>query len=271
MRAPRERVRLPRPFVLLSLGLFGLSAGTAHAQTKEECVTAFDEGQERRETLELRKAREHFLLCSREACPALVRADCAQALDGVQRSMPTVSLGALDEAGHDIPGVRVTIDGEPLAQDPSGQSLSVDPGKRRVRFEHERYEAIEREVVFRMGERNRVLVVTMRAAASSDARAEGAGEARRASSSVSPWFYVLGGVGVAGLGGFTYFALSGASEKDRLRGTCAPFCTSDEVSGLRTRYIAADVSLGIGLVALGAAAYFLLFHGKEAPPVQHAR
>jgi hypothetical protein len=66
-------------------------------------------------------------------------------------------------------------------------------------------------------------------------------------------------VGLAGIGAFTYFGISGLEEKSRLRSSCAPACTDDQTATLRARYLAADVSLGVGVIALAVAGY-LFFH-----------
>ncbi len=67
---------------------------------------------------------------------------------------------------------------------------------------------------------------------------------------------------MAALGSFTYFAISGSSEKSDLRARCGSRCSDAEVASLKTRYILADVSLGVGIVALGVATYLWLTHGK---------
>jgi hypothetical protein len=256
-----------RQILLLSLLAAQVPSRPALAQTKEQCISAFDEGQELREALKLRAAREQFLVCSRDACAAMLRRDCARALEDVERDLPTVSLGAQDKSGADLSDLKVTIDGEPVTLDQSGRSVAVDPGQHVVKFERDGYASAVKHVLMRMGERNRVVVVTLRREGDpvdplgdTPAPATGATPGRK----VSPWAFVFGGVGVAALGSFTYFAISGKSEKDRLEGVCSPTCNDSQVSGVRDRYIAADVSLGVGLVALGAAAYFLFFHDRPA-------
>jgi hypothetical protein len=65
-------------------------------------------------------------------------------------------------------------------------------------------------------------------------------------------------VAAAGLGAFVFFAATGLSERAELRERCAPFCTDDDVAGMRTRFIAADVSLAIAAAAgTGAAILYL--------------
>jgi hypothetical protein len=71
---------------------------------------------------------------------------------------------------------------------------------------------------------------------------------------------LIGGVGLAGFGGFAVFGLTGLSEKRDLADTCAPSgsCAAGDVSSARTRLIIADVSLGVGVVAVGIATYLFL-------------
>jgi hypothetical protein len=70
--------------------------------------------------------------------------------------------------------------------------------------------------------------------------------------------WIFGGVGVLALGSFGYFGLSGKSLDNELERECAPRCSSDRVDHVRTQYIVADVSLGVGLVSLALATYFFL-------------
>jgi hypothetical protein len=55
---------------------------------------------------------------------------------------------------------------------------------------------------------------------------------------------------------FAYFGLSGRSDVSDLRATCAPNCSESQVDSARTKLIVADVSLGVGVVALAGAAWF---------------
>ncbi len=235
--------------------------GRAEAQTKEQCIAAFDQGQELREHLKLRAARDNFLVCSRDACATALRKDCAEALESVVRDLPTVALGARDAEGRDLPAVRVFVDDERVTPDVSGRSLAADPGKHVVRFEHDGYAPSRREVLLRMGERNREAVVVL--------RREGTPASEKAphlekADSPSAWAYVFAGLGLAALGSFTYFAVAGKTEKDRLASSCGPACSDAETAGVRSRYLVADVSLGVGIVAVAAAVYFFLSPKKSA-------
>jgi hypothetical protein len=76
--------------------------------------------------------------------------------------------------------------------------------------------------------------------------------------------YVLGGVAVVGAASFSYFALSGHSEFNTLN-HCKPYCQPDDVRRVRTKYLLADISLGVSVVALASAGYWLFSAPKEAP------
>jgi hypothetical protein len=247
----------------------------AGAQTKEQCIAAFDNGQDLREKLKLRAAKDQLLVCARNACAAPLRKDCAELLEAVMRDLPSVSFGARDPDGHDLEGFTAVIDGERIAMDESGRAVPVDPGPHDVRFEHRAYPPVVEHVVVRVGEHNRVIVASFRAAPPPPPPpppppTPQTPPPKDKSSAVSPVALVLLGVGAIGLGAFGFFAITGKNEKNKLLGDCAPACSDDQVSRVRTRYIAADVSLGVGLVALGAAVYLLVSNAQQ-PTQSYAR
>lgn len=89
---------------------------------------------------------------------------------------------------------------------------------------------------------------------------------RAGSSSALVLPVVLGGVGVVGLGGFTYFGLKGTNARDEMASTCRPHCDSGDVDRARLHLTLANVSLGVGLVALGAGAYFFFSRAPQSKP-----
>jgi hypothetical protein len=70
--------------------------------------------------------------------------------------------------------------------------------------------------------------------------------------------YALAGLGVAALGSFTYFGLSGKGDYRSLRDSCSPACTDGQIGKVHDELLAADVSLGVAVVSLGVAAYLFL-------------
>jgi hypothetical protein len=81
--------------------------------------------------------------------------------------------------------------------------------------------------------------------------------------------YVLSAAGLAGIGGFALLTSWGAKDNAALA-NCAPDCSPDTVSHIKSMYLAADVSLGVGIAALGTGVVMLLMSpsSKEAPPTQ---
>jgi len=84
-----------------------------------------------------------------------------------------------------------------------------------------------------------------------------------------PLPYVLSAAGLAGIGGFALLSTWGSKDNSALS-ACAPDCSPDSVAHIKRLYLAADVSLGVGIAALGTGLYMLLASpgSKEAPPTQ---
>jgi hypothetical protein len=85
--------------------------------------------QELRRDGHLSAAREQLLLCADASCPALVRADCAERLDDLDKAQPTIVFVAKTAGGRDVTAVKVTMDGKPLTDKLDGTELRVDPGQ----------------------------------------------------------------------------------------------------------------------------------------------
>lgn len=122
-----------RVFIVLSLLLTSATA-LAAPPTKEQCIAANEAVQYLREAHALKSAREKLLICVSEACPAPVRQDCARRLDEVERLMPSLALEVKDARGSDVVGVKITMDGQPLAA-ATGTAIELDPGEHAFVFE----------------------------------------------------------------------------------------------------------------------------------------
>jgi hypothetical protein len=228
---------------------------TARAEGASECVKGFEAGAAAREHGKLRDARKHFVTCAVETCPKTLRIDCARLIDDVDASLPTVVFGAKDAHDGDLFDVSVLVDGERVVGHEQGKAVPLDPGPHVVRFERPGSKPVEERVLLRAGEHNRSIIAKFVGAPSEPPEKK---PPAKEEGGVPTSAIVFGALGLAAVGSFTLFGVLGAQEKDRLRGSCAPGCSDDEVSALKGRYIAADISLGVGIVALGLAAYFLI-------------
>ncbi|MDP9149429.1 MAG: hypothetical protein M3O36_05755 [Myxococcota bacterium] len=83
----------------------------------------------------------------------------------------------------------------------------------------------------------------------------------------SPFAYVFGGVGVAGLGAGVLMTIWGRKDNDALA-LCKPTCRQSSVDHVQTMYLTSDISLGAGAAALGVATW--LFLKGPSAPTDHA-
>jgi hypothetical protein len=162
----------------------------------------------------------------------------------------------------------VLQDDEILLDALDGTPVQLNPGNHRYRFETEGSDPVERELVIRVGERNRIVRIDFQ----SKPESEPAPVAPPAAPTPSPPAaershtlpLVLGGVGILGVGAFATFAVLGREQETELSGSCEPNCTDAQVAPVRTKYLVADISLGVGIASLAAAAYFY-FQGENEP------
>ena len=115
----------------------------------------------------------------------------------------------------------------------------------------DRYLNVLPTVTIREGEKNRKLQVQL------GTRSEP--EHPAASRPIPPLVFVLGGVGLVGLGSFAFFGIRAKNDEAELRDSgCQPRCDVDEVDAVFEKQVIADVSLGIGVAALAAATIVFL-------------
>jgi hypothetical protein len=259
-------------FALLSL----VAAGEARAQpSARSCIEAYSNAQVLRSKKQLVAARASLDTCLAVSCPDPVRADCASLLDTVKREIPTVVFSARDEQGADLVDTKVSVDGALVSDKLDGSAVALDPGVRVVRFQLPDGSTVERKVLLREGEHLREVAVVMKpkpAAPAPKPTAPVTPPARprqTASTGPGPLPWVFAGVGVAGLGVFTAFALAGHSKENELD-RCAPECDRASHQGaydaMKRDYLIGDVALGVGVVSLGIGTWLLLRTGSSRGP-----
>jgi hypothetical protein len=178
MREPPLRSRA-RAFLFAALASMPSAAWAD--PTKDQCVDADTAAQSLRRAGHLAAAREQLRTCVAQACPSLVRDDCAQRLDELQHAQPTIVFEAQDSAGHDLTAVTVRIDGRPWLDHLDGAAVPVDPGSHTLIFEAAGQEAHEQLFVIREGEKARRERVTFRSASASAPTEDGRASAPNSS------------------------------------------------------------------------------------------
>lgn len=244
------------------LAALALSA-VARGDSIEECLSASERGQQERNEGYWKRARGSFESCARDVCPKEVRQDCHGWLTEVAARMPSLVFRARDRAGNDLRDVRVWIDDHLEMEQLDGRAIPVDPGPRRLRLERGKAR-VSVDVVVVETEKVRLVEVTLDdppapPASSAPPRPLDGAPAR----SIPTATLVLGGVGALGVAGFAYLGLRAQGEADAMRGSCAPSCPSARVDEARRDALLANVSLGVGVAALGAAA--VLWWAAPAP------
>jgi hypothetical protein len=266
---------------IIVVGLAVLSVGrvaqaSSPAEEKRACVAASTEGQVARDEGRLLEAREQLLLCAQDQCPAVVRKSCGEWLADIEERIPSVVVRALDESGQDLTDASLSIDGKEVPLD--GRPVMLDPGQHELQVTEAGGVTGERKVLLAEKEKSRLVNVNI----SINVRnSEGAGDAADVSSSepgpseqrayhVPAGAWVLGGVGVLGLGSFAVFGSMAKGDLDDLKDSCSPNCSDDDTSSGKTKALIADISLGVGIAGLvGGLTWALVAkkRSKESPSV----
>ncbi len=158
-------MRRAAPLLLAPGLLLAPSVVLADAPTKQECVAANESAQELRRGGKLRETRAQLSVCISATCPGPVREDCVARLAETEAAVPSVVFDVRDDADRDLSAVRVTMDGQPLADKLDGGAIAVDPGPHHFVFEAQRFRTETRDLVLREGVKNRRERVVLVAAA----------------------------------------------------------------------------------------------------------
>lgn len=121
----------------------------------DRCIGANTAAQSLRRDGKFGAARAELEACVDASCPALVRDNCNQRLDELDRAQPTIVFDARDHQGHDVSEVTVEVDGRPFAQRLDGLAVAVDPGEHTFTFEVKGRPKVTRRFVLREGEKGR--------------------------------------------------------------------------------------------------------------------
>ena len=211
--------------------------------TTADCLDASEKSLALRNQHKLREARDQLLICSAGSCPADIRDECIRRVDGINAAMPTLVFEAKDAAGNDLVAVKVTMDGQPVADRLDGVALSIDPGEHAFTFAMEGQPPVVKKLVLREGEKHRqeriafgVPVAPTPAAAPIPVSAPIVAPELQAAPPPSETLprgfgtqrilaLVSAGVGVVGLGFGIGYGLAAMSKHDEAKKACPGLCT----------------------------------------------
>lgn len=235
--------------LLLGLTISVLPA-VAHADDVDRCVGASERGQEARKKKQFQSARQAFVECSSDKCPAVIRSTCAEWLEQVNQSEPSIVVAVAAPDGTDVTRAKLLVDGKTVAL---GSTTALEPGVHRIDVEADGYDAASMPFIAREGEKNRTVRITL-----SPMKKEAQKSKPKEDSPDRTVTWVSGGLAFVALGGFLALGLTGASRASELRTECGPTCPSNDKSEVQTRYLLADLSLVAAVVLGGVSIYTLV-------------
>ncbi len=136
--------------------LCGVPSALAAEPTKKECIAAHVSAQAQRVEGKLRASQASLRVCSEASCPDAVRDECTRWLGELKPLLPSVVFEVKDGAGKALREVRVTVDGQPLAEKLDGTALpvDVDPGEHTFTFEIAGHPPVTRKLTVRESSRS---------------------------------------------------------------------------------------------------------------------
>ena len=236
--------------VLLAAALALVAAPGSATKPARACIDAHAAGQVERDASRLLEARERFNTCAAEACPAMIRKECAELGAALSPLVPSIVLVAQDARGAALVGAHASVDDHRGLPALDSTPIELNPGVHHVEVALADGRRQTLDFSLNEGEKSRRVVATFALAVPP--------KAASSSSSGNGLAYVVGGVGLLALGGWGAFAWDGSRKQARLE-TCAPRCTNlAEVHAMRRSYLIADVLLGVSVVTVGTSAYLLI-------------
>lgn len=263
------------PLTIATAILLANAPAFATDPTTADCLGASDASLKLGNEHKLRAERSQLLVCAAPSCPADIRKECLRRVDEVNAQIPTVVFSARDASGSNLGTVKVSMDGELLAERLEGTPLSIDPGPHTFTFETAGQPPLTQKLVIVQGQKDRRESVafgggvgpsTAPAPALSTAsdpfttRDAAAGNDGLGTQKVLA--LVAGGAGVVGLGLGGAFGLVALSKKNDAQsacaGTCATQAAADRWSDAASAGNASTIAFVAGGVALAGAAVLWL-------------
>jgi hypothetical protein len=266
-RSLRGMSRVRFAMLCMSFVAFIAAPRLAKAQSKDECVAAYEAGQRLRIEGKLLGARESLLICAQPSCPSVVTGDCGQWLAEIDTTIPSIVVGVRTPDGKDLLEVTVSVDGAIMRTSIDGKPIPLDPGAHKLKAEADGFLPYEETFVAQQGDKHRKVAITLKPYGwqepteeklAQKSRPEPVTPAEKPDYSVRPITYVLGGVSVLAFASTAFFGIKGLNEgaamaKPVSEGGCKPDCSEADVDAARTKIIVANVSFGVGVAAAAGA------------------
>lgn len=252
--------------------------------TKAQCVDANTSAQSLRRGGKFSAAREQLQVCGDPKCPDLVRRDCIERLDELERAQPTIVFDVHDDTGTDITNVRISLDGTLFAEKLDGGALRVDPGTHSFTFQVADQNVVTESLLIKEGEKGRRQRIVIAAAHPAQSSApppiparpqeQPPEEPRSDRRPLRTLGLISGGAGLAGVAVGTVFGLLASSSFNQQQEACASptdcadhaRATSEHESAV-TQGAISTISFVAGgaLLAAGVALFVIGAKGSSTP------
>ena len=206
--------------ITAGLSLFVCAPARAAEPNTNQCLAASDASLKAGNEHKLRAERQELLICAASSCPGEIRKECARRVEEVNASIPTLVFQAKDPSGADLSAVKVTMDGDVLAEQLNGTALAVDPGQHAFTFETAGQPIIEKQLVVHEGEKERREAIQFGSPAGDDVNHPTETAASGGQKTQKIIAVVVGGVGVVGLALGGTFGVMAMSRKDDAKKMC---------------------------------------------------
>jgi hypothetical protein len=161
-------------------------------------------------------------------------------------------LSATNAQGAEIRTGTVTLDGKPVEDALGGRAISADPGPHEIEVRASDL-SLHDSIVLREYEKGRRVILAAKRTALPRPPQESEGGIPTSS-------WVLGGIGVAAIVPATIFGVMGVNQRSEQK--CDVGCVGEFANGVRTKFLLADVFIGVSIVGIGAAAILWALHGS---------
>jgi hypothetical protein len=138
-----------------------MTASTARADAKAECVDAYGKAQTLRDAHRLASARDQLRICARSSCTQFIAKDCTSWLVDIESRIPSVVLVAKDATGAEVNAVTISLDGNVLSKSLDGRSIDIDPGQHTFAFATTDGRKTEKSILVIEGQKAQKVSVTL--------------------------------------------------------------------------------------------------------------
>jgi hypothetical protein len=224
----------------------------------EACAKQSEQATELKESGKYEEALQLFERCAQDSCPKIVKQDCRKGLSEIRTQSPYLTVKVTDDAGIDVAGVIVRIDGNLVSVEALVAGVLVNAGDHKVEAVDDVRGTASQIVTVVRGERVRAVTLVLKSKIAPqpiDTKHIGSqGADLRTLKPLEPSrnrtpAIVVGsaGLGFAALGGV--LNLTAYLDYTSLDKECAPRC-GDRADGARTRATLGNVSLVLGASSL---------------------